>query len=97
MPALDSLAIRFHETDGETSLAEGKHTRRIVVEHAAAYFEIPCADRDCEGMHDLTQDLLRELRSWRGEFAGKHRCDGGHTAKACGRVLCWSALAKYAS
>jgi hypothetical protein len=95
VPTLDSLAIRFYEMYGDKSLAEATHVRRIVVDHAPAYFEIPCADRECEGVHDLTQDLLRFLRGARLEFEGAHYCSGGKTARNCGRVLHWTAVATY--
>jgi hypothetical protein len=95
VPFLGSLAIRFHEMYEDMRLAEATHVRRIVVESAPAYFEIPCADRDCEGVHNLTQDFLRALRSALPEFHGTHICTGGPTARACGRVLHYVAIATY--
>lgn len=96
VPHLDSLAIRFHEMFDDKTLAEGTHTRRVVVEHAPAHFEVPCANRECEGIHDVTQELLRALRSTRLEFSGRHVCAGCDKTR-CGRVLCWVAVATYAS
>lgn len=95
VPLLRSLEIRFHEVFGDDSLAEGSHIRRIVVAHAPAHFEVPCASRDCTGVHDLTRELVDALRRARAEFGGEHSCDGGDTDKSCGRRLCWVALAKY--
>jgi hypothetical protein len=94
VPALDSLAIRFYEMYGDNSLAEATHTRRVVVDNAPAHFEVPCADRTCEGVHDLTQELLKELRGARPEFEGEHCCDGGKDSH-CGRILHWVAVATY--
>jgi hypothetical protein len=96
VPALESLAIQFHEVYGDNSLAEGTHIRRIVVANAPAHFEIPCASRDCEGVHDLTLMLLNELLEAHREFGGEHCCDGGEQHKDCGRTLRWSAVADYA-
>jgi hypothetical protein len=104
VPLLRSLAIRFHEVYEDLRLAEATHVRRIVVDHAPAYFEIPCADRECEGVHDLTQELLGALREARSEFQGKDVCKGGSKTAAsaaaaaprtCGRVLHYVALASY--
>lgn len=95
VPALDSLAIRFYEMHGEKPLAEATHIRRIVVDHAPAHFEVACADRECEGVHDLTSDLLAALRTAEAQFDGKHSCDGGSAKRNCGRVLHWVAVATY--
>jgi hypothetical protein len=96
VPALDSLAIRFYEMYGDNSLAEATHIRRVVVDNAPAHFEVPCADRACEGVHDLTHDLLEALRGEFCEFEGEHCCDGGKDARCCGRILHWIATATYA-
>jgi hypothetical protein len=88
IPTLTTLALQFEErrtlAGGETGPSDAApHIRRVVVEHAPALFNVPCGNRGCQGGgHDLTREILAELRSAErtgdGEatFGGNDSCSG---------------------
>lgn len=94
-PDLSSLRLEIAEVrEGEEDGAD--HVRRIVVDHAPALFELPCIDRACQsGGHDLTDEVLRALKSKQEQFEGSHTCGGSLGENGCGRVLIYTAIASY--
>jgi hypothetical protein len=95
VPDLSTLELEIHERHNG-SLAEVLHMRRVIVEHAPALFEVPCADRGCkEGGHDLTAQIVPALRRRLARFQGEHICCGRLGAGTCGRVLHYVATATY--
>ena len=95
-PKLDSLRLELGERRGEVALPESAHIKRVSVQHAPALFEIPCLDSWCkEGGHDITADVLRELRSGATRFEGEHACAGRSGVADCQRVLRYVGIATY--
>jgi len=80
---------------GGTALA-ARYTRRIVIQHAPAHFEIPCSDERCTGGgYDLTHEMMGALRSRRTVFDGQAACSGAVGSADCGRFLRYFAHASY--
>jgi hypothetical protein len=90
VPALSRLSLAVEER-AESGFAIGSsHTRRVVVEHAAARFEVPCSAGGCDGgVHDLTSGVMLELHRGSARFESDTRCD------RCGCVLHHVATAEY--
>ena len=90
VPSLTRLSLAVEErAESGFSLGSG-HIRRIVVEHAAARFEVPCSAGNCDGgVHDLTSGVMRELRRGTVRFEGDTSCD------RCGCVLHHAASAEH--
>jgi hypothetical protein len=85
IPSLTRLSLAVQERPGP---APG-HVRHIMVDSAAALFLVPCAASGCQGFHDLTSAIMRELRRASDRFEGDTGCD------ACGCVLHHVATAEY--
>jgi hypothetical protein len=93
---LTSLALEVSEYRSAGGFLAARHTRRIVVEHAPALFEIPCTEERCRGGgYDLTYHVMRSLKSKSTEFEGEDSCPGQMGSGECGRVLHYTARASY--
>ena len=96
VPDLASLAIDVREHRPGQSVAEAAYVRRVVVPTAPALFLVPCGDPACrDGEHDLTHELLAELRRGATRVEGEDGCHGTAGAVPCQRVLRWTAVASY--
>ena len=96
IPLLATLRLELRETRSERALRGTAHVRHIVVAQAPALFEFPCRDEFCrDGGHDITHEVLHELRAGRTVFAGKDGCGGGVGSASCERVLHFVAAATY--
>ena len=96
VPALESLRLDIQESRGGVALPESTHIKRVSVPHAPALFEIPCLDSWCkEGGHDVTNEILRALRSGATQFEGEHSCGGRSGAADCQRVMRYVGVATY--
>ncbi len=96
VPRLKTLQLEMEERSGGSTVAEPKHMRRIVVEHAPALFVIPCGDSRCkDGGHDITHMVLRSLRAGEPVFEGEDVCNGSQGSGQCSRVLHYMAKATY--
>jgi hypothetical protein len=96
VPALRTLKLEIEEHRRETTIAETKHVRHIIVDHAPMLFEIPCNDPSCrDGGHDLTDAMGQQLRRKALEFALEDVCMGDVRGAPCGRVVRVTALATY--
>lgn len=96
LPNLTSLSLAINEVrpDGRTS--DAPYIRRVVVEHAAALFEVPCSFSDCkDGGYDITREILDGLASRKANFDGERACRGRCGASKCTRVLRYVATATY--
>ena len=66
------------------------------VASAPALFVMPCHDAHCkDGGHDLTREILAELRQRNGRFTGEDACRGTVGSSGCSRVLGYVAVATY--
>ena len=96
VPKLKTLQLEIEERSGGSSVAEPKHMRKVVVEHAPALFLIPCGDSRCkDGGHDVTHMILRSLRAGEAQFEGNDTCAGSQGSGQCSRVLHYVATATY--
>ena len=98
VPQLATLRLEIEESSSDSGMNTVRHTRHIVVDHAPALFEIVCGDTSCrDGGHDLTWEIMRELRALSGEFEGEDVCAGQVGNGECGRVLHYVAHATYSA
>lgn len=96
VPNLAQLHIECEETRGGTGLPESKHVRRIPIDGAPAVFLLPCGDSSCmDGGHDLTNEILRELRAKNEKFEIEDECYGTVGSVRCGRMLRAVIVASY--
>lgn len=95
-PGLATLKMAVEERRNGSLQPEVSHTRHVMVASAPALFELPCADKECEGGgHDLTQEILRQLRARVAHFEGEDSCSGQLRGNRCGRVLRFTCEASY--
>ena len=90
------MRLEVEEFTAEGTCALFSHTRIIVVARAPAMFEVPCSERDCDGIHSLTRDLLRGLRASAENIEGEGECFGVRGNAPCRRRLHYRATARYA-
>lgn len=95
-PTLDVLHLEISEQRGGRDIVEARYVRRVVVENAAALFELRCMEERCEGGgHDITNGLLRALRAGQERFVLEDACRGTVGSAECGRTLVAVCIAKY--
>ncbi len=97
VPRLRTLRLDVEERRGESTLAETKHVRHVVVDHAPALFVLSCGDPDCrDGGHDVTEALVRRLGEHVPSFSVEDVCMGHLRGAPCGRVILVLVTASYA-
>jgi len=96
VPELKSLKFEIDELLESRAIPGMKRVRHIMVDQAAALFEIPCSDTKCEeGGHDVTEQVLGALRAGEKEFEGTDACHGQASEGPCKRVLAFKGMAEY--
>lgn len=96
VPALQTLRLEVLERSSSISRPEHTHVRHIVVASAPALFVFPCHDGQCkQGGHDLTTEILAQLRAGRTRFEGEDVCSGTSGSANCTRILGYVAVATY--
>lgn len=96
IPLLESLSIEVEERRGGSVASESKYVRHFLLPQASSRFELPCMDSECEdGGHDITDGVLRALRSGSTYFEGEDSCNGHLRTANCTRVIHWVTKAKY--
>jgi hypothetical protein len=95
VPRLVTLELAI--SDGEPGAVGGSdHVRHVVVARAPALFEMKCGNRDCkDGGHDLTHEIMRELRAGKTRLEGQDACGGSVGSSRCPSVLRYVATATY--
>lgn len=95
VPELSTLRIHINEVRQDASV--NQYVKPVVVNSAPAIFEIRCTEPQCDGVHDLTRDLLEGLRRGTQAFEGDSPCAGivGNAQRACDRVLHYEVDARY--
>lgn len=97
VPDLLSLRLDIVERAGALEI---RHVRHVVVDRAPALFIVCCNDTQCSnGVHDLTETVMRALRARLTTFHGDDDCNGsisGLPPSPCKRVLHLDAVAAYA-
>ena len=95
-PELTSLSIAIRETRPEGCVSDTQYVRRIVLEHAPALFEVPCAYPECEdGGYEVTREILLALAAHHTHFEGEQSCRGRTGGRDCTRVLHYTGTATY--
>lgn len=98
VPRLRTLKLSLSFRRGSVSLVESAHRRVVIVPRAPALFWVACADRECrEGGHEITDSVMRALRSGETHFSGEEPCQGtlGAAESQCNGVLVYEAEATY--
>jgi hypothetical protein len=97
VPHLTSLSLAIDEARPDGWASDAQYIRRVVVEHAAALFEVPCSYAYCkDGGYDMTREILDSLASRKARFEGERACRGScGTGGDCTRVLRYVATATY--
>ena len=96
VPDLATLSLVIRETRPEGCVSNTQYTRRVVVEHAPALFEVPCSYPQCEdGGYDVTREILTALNGHQETFEGTVSCRGRCATLDCARVLHYVATATY--
>jgi hypothetical protein len=96
VPSLTSLRLELEEFAEGRPIPGTRRIRHIVVDQAAALFEIPCSDSKCEdGGHDVTRQTMNELEAKHQTFEFDTGCQGVVATRPCGRVLKTTAQAEY--
>jgi hypothetical protein len=96
VPRLKSLCLEVEERSETNGVAQPKHLRRIVVNHAPALFLVPCSDPNCrDGGHDVTDPVMQSLMRGEEHFEGEDRCFGQLGPSPCQRTLHYTGLAEY--
>lgn len=95
-PNLQALRFDLQEQYEGRNVESTRSVRHIIVTRAAALFEIPCTDTNCQGGgHDITHEVLQALRDSRANFEGEDLCRGYVGNRDCGRVLKFTAHASF--
>jgi hypothetical protein len=95
-PTLKELRLEMEEQQADGTIAGTRHARLVVVATAAALFEVPCTDTSCKnGGHDLTNEIVYELKRKSESFSGESACGGELGASTCRRILKYDARAGY--
>ncbi|HEV8247441.1 MAG TPA: hypothetical protein VGP93_16810 [Polyangiaceae bacterium] len=96
VPELESLCLEIQERRDGITNGESVHIRRVVVQHAAALFVLPCHDSTCDSSgHDVTNEIMRALRDGKTHFEGEDPCRGVTGSANCQRVMHYVATATY--
>ena len=96
VPRLKALKFEVDETIDDRTIPGMRRVRHIMVDQAAALFEIPCSDTKCEeGGHDVTQQVLAALAAHEERFEGSDACNGYVGDNPCKRVLVFTGIAEF--
>ncbi len=96
VPTVTSLRLDLEELEEERPIIGTRRVRHIVVDQAAALFEIPCSDSKCEnGGHDVTRQVMEALTKLQSTFEFQSACAGESGQRPCGRVLAVTASATF--
>jgi hypothetical protein len=97
VPDLLSLSLAIQDRS-DSSVAQPKHVRHVVVARAPALFLIGCSDPNCrDGGHDVTDPVMRALARHETAFQGEDKCYGALGPSPCMRVLHYDAVANYSA
>lgn len=95
VPGLKSVRLRVEDHPVAGRTAAWPYTRHIIVETAPALFTVRCTEPRCDGRHDLTAQILRDLRETIRASEGESACQGNIGDAACDRILHYSCEAEF--
>jgi len=88
VPTLAALRLELEEFSETHSVVGTRRVTLVVIDRAAALFEIPCSDPKCEeGGHDVTREVLSALARQPSRFEFESTCHGYVAQRPCGRML----------
>jgi hypothetical protein len=93
---LKTLRIHFEDRRNAGQLTAMSYSKPIVVTSAPCMFEIRCMEPRCDGLHDITHEMMSNLRKQLTKFDGESACNGAIGDLGCDRVLAFSCVATYA-
>ena len=77
VPTLASLRLELEEYSQDHAVVGTRRVRLIVIDNAAALFEIPCSDSKCEdGGHEVTREVMAALAKQPARFELESGCHG---------------------
>ena len=87
-PQLKSLRLMFDEARTDGSHSGRAYASPVLVDSARARFEVRCLEPRCDGMHDLTAQVLRAIQEHRKADCIRSPCDGYiNQQHQCSRTL----------
>jgi hypothetical protein len=98
IPSLTGLRISIAHQRSELGFGGTEHVKVVVIPRAPALFFIPCGDPHCkDGGHDITDTVMRALRSGKTEFEGRDACHGslGTAESRCTSYITYRGEAVY--
>ena len=97
IPELTSLRLHFRDEPAPGRSPAWPYTRHVVVATTPAMFSVRCTEPTCDGRHDLTADILRNLRAHKTRSEGESACQGNVGDNACNRKLVYVYEAEFQS
>ena len=98
VPLLRSLRMTVSHSRGEMGFSATEHVKIIVVARAPAMFFVPCGDPACrDGGHEITDEVMRALKSGKSSFEGTDACHGalGTASSPCSTSIRYRCEAGY--
>jgi hypothetical protein len=97
VPGLQSLSLTLKDVREDHGILGKERIQHIIVERAAALFEIRCAEVKCQdGGYDITSEVMNALRRRRETFDGTSECRGTVGSGSCRCTLVYVARATFA-
>jgi hypothetical protein len=98
VPSVKTLALVLKDSRGLQGVSGTERTQHVIVDRAAALFEVACADPKCEdGGHDLTHEVISALKRRQEQFEGTSECRGSVGGAPCRCTLNYRATATYSA
>lgn len=96
VPDLLTLSLQLRNCTEETSMPGRSRTQHVIVERAAALFEVACTEHKCEaGGYDITSEIMHALRQRKETAEGSARCNGTVGQGYCRSTLVYVMKATY--
>lgn len=96
VPELLTLSLQLRNCTEEAALPGRSRTQHVIVERAAALFEVACVEPKCEsGGFDVTSDVLHALRHRKETLEGTANCGGSVGQGYCRCTLVYVMKATY--
>jgi hypothetical protein len=97
LPTLRGIRFKFQDSREEGRTIALPYTRHIVIATAPALFVFRCIEPTCNGLHELTEEILAELRKAVRHAEGESVCHGYIGDVPCDRTLLYAFEAEYES
>ncbi|HKU43124.1 MAG TPA: hypothetical protein VJR89_33420 [Polyangiales bacterium] len=91
---MESLRLTFDDERPDGSSAQ-RYAQPVLVQSAKAHFEVRCMVPRCDGLHDLTTQIVRVLRERKTEASIRSQCQGSINNTPCVSTLICTCEAAY--